>query len=68
MDHPDVLEDEVKLSLEKPLKIVDMTNNKYFYYQYFKYKKSPAKFLKTIVRYLNDEGFVITSHFVKDMR
>ena len=29
MDHPDVLEDEVKLSLEKPLKIVDMTNNKW---------------------------------------
>lgn len=67
MEHPDVTEEEIKLTIKKPIKILKKRNNKYFYYQYFKYKKSPFRFLRVIVKYLNSEGFIITSYLVKNI-
>ena len=67
VDHPDVSNEEIKQTLQKPLKILKGKNKKYFYYQYFKNKKSPAKFLRVIVKYLNGDGFVITAYFVKNL-
>ena len=67
VDHPDVEEEEIKQTLKDPLKILEKRENKYLYYQYFKHKKTPAKFLKVIIKYLNGEGFVITAHFVKNI-
>ena len=64
-EHPGIEEEEVKLAIITPIKIVEKTNNKYFYYQYLKYKKLPFRFLRVIVKYLNGEGFIITSYFVK---
>ncbi|MEK6922646.1 MAG: hypothetical protein AABX08_02495 [Nanoarchaeota archaeon] len=66
-DHPEVEEDEIKKVLQKPLKIVDKGKNKFFYYQYFKNKKPPAKYLRVIVNYLNGEGFIITAYFVRNI-
>lgn len=66
-DHPDVREEEINPTLQKPIKIVDKGNNKHFYYQYFKYKKISSRFLKVIVNYLNRRGFVITAYFVKSI-
>ena len=67
IDHPDIRETEIILSLQKPIKIIDKGKNKYFCYQNFKYKKSPATFLRVIVKYLNGLGYVITAYFVKDI-
>lgn len=66
-DHPDVEEEEIKLTLQKPIKIIYKGKNKHFYYQYFKYKKFPSKFIRVIVKYLNGEGFVISAYFVKNI-
>ncbi|KKK95513.1 hypothetical protein LCGC14_2672040 [marine sediment metagenome] len=64
-EHPLVEEEEIKQTLTNPLKIIQKSKNKHFYYQYFKYKNLPYRYLKVIVRYLNGKGFVITAHFVK---
>ena len=66
-DHPKVREEEIHLTLQKPIKVINKRDNKYFYYQYFKYKKQPPKFLRVIVNYLNRKGFVITAYFVKNI-
>jgi len=34
---------------------------------YYKYYKEKRRFLRTIVSYLNGEGFVITSYFVRNI-
>ncbi|MBI4116195.1 hypothetical protein HY449_00450 [Candidatus Pacearchaeota archaeon] len=64
-DHPLVEEEEIKQTLTNPLRIVQKSKGKCFYYQYFKYKELPHRHLKVIVRYLNGNGFVITAHFVR---
>lgn len=66
-DHPNtVLVEDIKESLKNPIKIIQKKIDSAFYYIYFKHRKEPAKYLRTIVKYLNGEGFVITSYFVKN--
>jgi len=67
IDHPDVDDEEIKQTLQEPVKIFGEKKKKYFYYRYFKNHQSPAKFLRVIVKYLNEEGFVITAYFVKNL-
>ena len=66
-DHPNVEEDEIKITIKNPIKIIDKGKRKYFYYHYFKYKKHSEKFLRVIVKYLNGEGFIISSYFVDNI-
>ena len=66
-NHPEVEEDEIKQTLQKPLKILEKGKNKFFYYQHVKYKRPPAKFLRVIVKYLNGNGFTISSYFVRNI-
>ena len=42
--------------------------NKSYYYSFFKDLKSPNKYLKVIVKYLNGEGFILSAHPVKHLR
>ena len=58
--------ENVKETLIKPDKILDDAGNngKKYYYKYYKNNK---QYLKVIVKYLNGEGFVITSYFVKNI-
>ena len=35
-----------------------------FYYSHHKSRKTNAKYLRVVVKYLNGEGFVITAYFV----
>jgi len=63
-DHPNVQEHEIETVLLNPIKIIQKSTNKYFYYSYFKNKNSSAKYLRVIVKYLNGSGFIITSYFV----
>ncbi len=38
------------------------------FYKYFKHKKQKSKFLKVVVKYLNGEGFIISAHFLREIR
>ena len=60
IDHP-----EVELE-EKPIKILKINEEKYYYFHYFKHKNLPNKFLRVIVKYKNSEWSVMTAHFVKN--
>ena len=67
-DHPQVEEEEIMITLTKPFKIVFIEEkNKAYFFRYFKHKKLKEKYLRVIVKYLNGEGYIITSHFVKYM-
>ena len=35
-----------------------------YYYKHYKNRKSKAKYLRVIVKYLSGEGFIITAYFV----
>jgi hypothetical protein len=67
-DHPDVEGEEIRQTVLESFKIMRGERERYFYYKYFKYKKSPARFLRVIVKYLNGDGFIMTSYFVKDIK
>ncbi len=64
-EHPLVEEEEIRQTLISPLKIIQKSEDKYFYYQYFKYKDLPYRHLRVIVKYINGEGFVISAYFVR---
>ena len=72
LKHPhmhNILE-EIRETLETPLRVDDYTFEEgvKFYYRYYKEKKLKAKFLRVIVKYLNGEGFIVTAHFVEKIR
>lgn len=58
--------EKIKETLINPNKIVNSANDnlKVSYYRYYKENK---KYLKVVVKYLNGNGFVITSYFVKNI-
>ena len=62
--------EEIKETLINPLKIFSYNYDKTiaYYYNYLKNKKSDAKYLLVAVKYLNGNGFVITSYFVKNIK
>ncbi len=67
--HPQISSEKEKIieTLKNPDKIINpgqLDPNKRFYYKYYKNRPSSNKFVRVIVKYLNDEGFIITAHFV----
>lgn len=70
--HPEIASQKEKIigSLEKQDKITESVKDQdtKFYYQYYKNLPSHYKFVKTIVKYLNGEGFIISSHFVNTIK
>lgn len=69
-EHPEVENEEViKETLQKPTKITfPYEGNKQYYYKYYKHRNFPDKYLLVIVNYLNGEGFVITAHYVINIK
>ncbi len=67
--HPEIASQKEKImeALEKPDKITDSPDDKEtkYYYKYYKNLPSPYKFMRVITKYLNGNGFIISSHFVK---
>lgn len=58
--------EEILQTLQKPDKIIlDEREGVEYFFKYFKHKKHKSKFLKLIVKYLNDDGFIISAHFVR---
>lgn len=70
--HPEMQNklEAIREILETPLKITDYTfdQNIRYYYRYYKDRKSQAKYLRVIVKYLNGEGFIITAYFVENIK
>src|SRR3989344_1530378 len=67
--HPEVVSQKEKIieTLEKPDKITTSLEDEEtkYYYKYYKNITPPYKFMRVIAKYLNGEGFIISSHFVK---
>lgn len=67
--HPEVTNylEEIKENLMNPVKITDygLDESVRYYYNYLKHRKFDTKYLLVIVKYLNGEGFVISTFFVK---
>lgn len=59
--------EELKETLKNPdaIKNSKTDENVYFYYKYFKYLKSPDRYILLIVKYLNSHGFIISTFFEK---
>lgn len=55
----------IKEGLINPTDIVFFEEDIIIFYKHFKNRKEPSKFLKTIVKYLNGKGYIITSYFVR---
>ncbi len=58
----------VKTALEKPSRIIHFTKKVKYYYLFIKTRKSSAKHLLLIVKYLNGEGYIITAYFVRNIK
>lgn len=56
----------IEETIKNPQKITDYLPDPdvKYYYRHCKSRKSKAKYLRVIVKYLNGEGFVITAYFV----
>ena len=64
--HPEVDDMELmKETLEHPDRVTDYSFDEdvRYYYKFYKYRKSPNKYLQIVVKYLNDHGFIITAQF-----
>lgn len=61
--------EEILETLQKPDKLTtderEYVNN---FYKYFKHKKQKSKFLKVVVKYLNGDGFIISAHFLRNIK
>ena len=59
--------EEIKQILINPDKIINSinTDTKVNYYKYYKEK---MKYLRVVVKYLNGQGYVVTSYFVRNIK
>jgi len=53
--------EEIKETIKMPDKLIIKLYNKGYYYKHYKYLKKPNRFILVVVKYLNDEGFIITT-------
>ena len=60
--------EEIKKTLEIPDKIISDDYRKEYYYKGYKHLKSPNNFILVIVKYLNGDGFVITSYLTDKIK
>lgn len=71
-EHPAIADkvEEIKESLTSPLTIRESNNdpNVRLYYRYYKNIKLKEKYLLVVAKYLNGEGFIITSYYVNKIK
>ena len=71
-DHPEIGQyiEELKVTLQHPLKITDYSFDEQvrYYYNYIKQRENPAKYLLVIVKYLNGTGYIITAYFERKIK
>ena len=56
----------IEQTVKNPLKITefDHDSSTKFFYSHHKNRKSKARYLRIVVKYINGEGFIITAFFV----
>ncbi len=60
--------EEIKQTITKPITIISHEYGEiYDYYSYHKHIKSNLKYLKVVVKYLNNHGYIISAYFVPDI-
>lgn len=59
----------IEETIKNPQKVIEyaLDPDIRYYYTHHKNRKSKAKYLRVIVKYLNGEGFVVTAYFVVGM-
>lgn len=63
--HPNIQDpDELIYTLENPDKVLESDRDESVRW-YFSFNKQKRKYLKVSVKYLNGEGYVITSHYTR---
>jgi hypothetical protein len=68
-EHPDIQNNtDIKDVLLTPLKITPSKYNPNKVAYYYSYKKKLRKYLFVSVKYLNGDGFVITSYYMKKIQ
>ena len=62
--------EEIKETVIKPDKITPSLRDekKANYYKYFKHRDSKNKFLRIIVKYLNNHGLIISAYFISNIK
>jgi len=61
--------EEIQQTLTNPTKIIPIEKkNKTYFYNYFKHKKHISKFLKVIVKYINNQGYVKSAYFTRSIK
>ena len=68
MEHNEIQNklEEIKETLMNPHRIIEHRNNSAVK-SYYRYYKIIGKYLKVIVKYLNGNGFIISSYFVRSI-
>ncbi|HLC31133.1 MAG TPA: hypothetical protein VJK51_00540 [Candidatus Nanoarchaeia archaeon] len=58
--------EEIIETLHKPDKVIeDDREDVEYFFKYFKHKTQNSKFLKVVVKYINNEGSILSAHFVR---
>ena len=61
--------EEIQQTLTNPIKTFFIEEkNKTYFYNYFKHKKHKSKFLKVVVKYLNDQGYIKSAYFTRSIK
>lgn len=60
--------EEIKETLTYPDKLIERPHKKGYYYKKYKFLKKPNQFILVIVKYLNGEGFIITSYLERKIK
>ena len=71
-EHPELSNylEYIEDTLRSPTKITDYSEDDSvrYYYRYYKNRRSSAKYLLVVVKYLNGVGFIITAYFVRNIK
>ena len=69
-EHPNVESlEEIMETLQKADKIIiDEREYAEYFFKHFKHKKWKSKFLKVVVKYINNRGSVLSAHFVRNVK
>ena len=69
LKHPEMAnqQERIKETLEKPYKIIELESDKKVNF-YFRYYKDSKQYLLVMARYLNGNGFIITSFYTDTIK
>ena len=69
--HPEIEDSEIiKETIENPDKITEYHSDETvcYYYKYYKHRPTPENYLLVVVKYLNGEGYILTTYFSEKIR